>query len=81
MIRLGDHENRAVRNPLVFTLLVPQLTRPKTTVHGAIFRRLVEERRCAYLILELGDALLRIVDEVSVGLLKMRLPIGSAGLA
>ena len=37
--------------------------------------------RCAYLILEVGDALLRSVGEVSVGLLKMRLPIGSAGLA
>ena len=37
--------------------------------------------RCAYLILEVGDALLRSVGEVSVGLLTMRLPIGSAGLA
>lgn len=40
-----------------------------------------DTNRCAYLILEVDDALLRSVGEVSVGLLKMRLPIGSAGLA
>ncbi len=43
--------------------------------------RRTKRARCAYLILEVDDALLRSVGEVSVGLLKMRLPIGSAGLA
>ena len=37
--------------------------------------------RRVYLILGLGGALLRSVGEVSIGLLKMRLPIRVAGLA